>query len=216
MNSKTYLDELLSSAGCKNANETSEGLIDKLGNLYTVIQTDGYKLVNMGFDDKAISVIRLAAELTLRRISDRFRSGKKYSDEEIRELIAGLLFTYTVEAVYMLTFDGDGKFIAADRIDAGTVNSSGVIPRKILDTVLRRRGKGVILAHNHPCGRPVPSQNDVMTTLSVASVCKSAGITLYAHYVVAGFEMYDCMSDIGDGGAEERILKVSSEINRKI
>ena len=216
MRSKLYLENLLLHAGFRDAAEISESIMSKFGTLYAVIQTDEYKLVDMGFDAKAVSLIRLAAALTSRRITDRFKSGKRYSEEEIRELIAGLLFSYTVETVYMLSFDNDGKFIAADLIDAGTVNSSGVIPRKILDTVLRRKAGSIILAHNHPRGRPVPSDNDMMTTASVKSVCESAGIKLCAHYVTAGFEMYDCMADMSFGYSEERVLSVAASVINKI
>lgn len=211
-----YLTALLSYSGIKNARKTAEELIGRLGNLGAVIQTDAYKLEAMGFDPRAVALIRLCAELTSRRITDRYKSGKRYSHDEIRELTAGLLFACTAETVYMLTFDNGGKFIAADCIDAGTVNSSGIIPRKVLDTALRRKAKGIILAHNHPCGRPLPSENDVTATMAVASVCESAGISLYAHYVTAGLELYDCMTDVPTVGREEKILKVSAAVKEKI
>ena len=216
MSSKLYLEKLLSAAGCRNAAEISERFAAKFFSLYDAIQADEYKLKDMGFNSKEISLIRLTAALTSRRITDRFKSGKRYSDEEIRELVSGLLFACSVESVYMLSFDKHGKFIAADLLDAGTVNASGVIPRKMLDIVLRRNAQSVILAHNHPCGRPVPSESDVITTASVASICQSAGIKLSAHYVAAGFEMYDCMSDIESSYSEERILSVSASVKCKI
>ena len=216
MSSKLYLEKLLSAAGCRDSAEISERFSTNFFSLHDAIQADEYKLKAMGFDSKEISLIRLTAALTSRRITDRFKSGKRYSDEEIRELVCGLLFAYSVEAVYMLSFDKSGKFIAADLVDAGTVNASGVIPRKILDIVLRRKAKSVVLAHNHPCGRPVPSESDVITTESVESICRSAGIELVAHYVTAGFEMYDCMSDIESSYSEERILSVSASVKCKI
>ena len=216
MRSKLYLEKLLACAGIRDAAELSERIMSKFGTLYTVIQTESYKLVDMGFDPKAVELIRIASALTSRRITDRFKSGKRYSDQQIREFIAGLLFSYTVETVYMLSFDKDGKFIVADLVDAGTVNSSGVIPRKILDIVLRRKAKKIILAHNHPCGRPAPSDNDIMTTATVKSVCESAGIELLAHYVTAGFDMYECVSNIKCDYSEERVLCVSADIKGKI
>ena len=47
---------------------------------------------------------------------------------------------------------------------------------------------GVILAHNHPGGLPLPSQEDVATTKSLRDALLPMGILLMDHIIVADRE----------------------------
>ena len=93
----------------------------------------------------------------------------------------------------MFSFDKGGKLISADLLSEGTINSSAFLPRKMLDFALRRKAKSVIIAHNHPSGNPLPSENDIVVTLLAKEILNDAQIELSAHYISVGFSIYNCL-----------------------
>ncbi len=61
---------------------------------------------------------------------------------------------------------------------------------------LRREKNAVILAHNHPSGLALPSEEDYHTTLRIASALRAVGIELRDHIIVAD-EDFISMADSG-------------------
>ncbi len=193
--SREYLSRLLSFTGDKKSKESSELLSEKFDSLNYLLHVDDYTLKNVtNNDSKSADYLRLVAALTSRRITDKFKNGKKYSQKEIEEYIVGLFFGLSVETVYIIMIDENGRIISAEHLGDGTVNASGFLPRKLLDVVLRKNAKSVILAHNHPCGTTAPSDNDIMVTNIADYVLGDAGVELLHHYIISGFDISDCIN----------------------
>jgi DNA repair protein RadC len=55
---------------------------------------------------------------------------------------------------------------------------------EILGCVLRRKGRALALAHNHPCGDPTPSDADREATIRIAAAAETVGLQFLAHVVV--------------------------------
>lgn len=193
-NLKEYLEKLLSFSNIKKSEGYAQSLAGSFDSVESLFQTDRFSLsAILDGDADAAAYIRLVAALTSRRISDRFKNGKKYSQNAIKDYIVGLLCTTDVETVFVLLFDRLGRLISTDTLSDGTVNASGFLPRKLLDIAIRGGAKSVILAHNHPRGNTNPSRSDVSSTLVAKSVLENAGIALTNHYIVAGLNIEDCL-----------------------
>ena len=76
-----------------------------------------------------------------------------------------------------------------DLVGEGTVSTSDVYPRRLIETAIRAKAKSVILSHNHPMGAVTPSKEDVYSMRRFADLFNSAGIRLAAHYIVADGEI---------------------------
>lgn len=192
-----YLERLLSPLGEARAKNASGILSEKFDDLNYLLHVDSYvvkELVNP--DNKTSEYLRLIAAMTSRRITDKFKNGKKYLQNELTEYIVGLFFGLTVETTYIIMLDENDKLISSEYLGDGTVNSSGFLPRKLLDVALRKNAKRVILAHNHPCGNAAASNNDIVVTDIAKTVLRDAGIELVAHYIVSGFDIEDCIDAI--------------------
>lgn len=183
----------------KNASVEAEKLTKTFSSGASLASANANVLERLsGCSEGTADFIRLLAALGSRRITDDFKPGRKYSKAEIQRYVCALLFHLPVESVYMISFDKSGKLISTDLITEGTVNSSAFLPRKMADIVLRKRASSVILAHNHPSGNIMPSENDVAVTLHAQSVLSDAHVKLDAHYIVVGFEILDCMERIAN------------------
>ena len=212
----SYLENLFTLAGIKTASEDAEKISGSFSSLLYVLHMDAYSLVSVsGCSDTAAELIRLTAALTSRRITDRFKIGRKYTESEIRDFVVGRLFGLEYESVFALFFDASGKMMPCEHICDGSVNAAGLIPRKIIDFGKRHGAASVVLMHNHPLGIPRPSQEDVKTAATVAHILGSAGIKCEHNYVVWGFDISDAQplvkestDCLDDGG----MLQVSSLI----
>jgi len=70
-------------------------------------------------------------------------------------------------------------------LSRGTVNTAPVHPREIASRALRLGAAGIVLVHNHPTGDPEPSQADVSMTLQIDQACRTVGVAVLDHLIVA-------------------------------
>ena len=67
----------------------------------------------------------------------------------------------------------------------GSVNYASVPIRRCVEMALEDGATSVILAHNHPSGLAVPSNDDIATTRRLAMALSAVEIQLVDHIVVA-------------------------------
>lgn len=162
-------------------------LLDRFFTSSRVFCAEGEELALLPGVGEAVAVyLKLLAALTTRTVTDSFVPGKIYTEGAVTAFLAALFRTEAVETVYMLSWDASHRLCAVDCVCRGSVNSSGVTPRRFLEIALRKRAASVTLAHNHPSGEARPSREDLFTTANLRSAFAAAGIDLTEHYVVAG------------------------------
>ena len=89
------------------------------------------------------------------------------------------------ETVFLLCLDAKCKVLACRKVGEGSVNSANVPIRRIVEIALATNATSVVLAHNHPSGIALPSDEDVATTYRVAEALRMVDIILVDHIVVA-------------------------------
>ena len=172
----------------KDSRAASDKLIKKFGSFSDVADADIYAIADtVGGDMSTALYIKLACALVSRRRCDALKFGKNYKEEEIKEYLTYLFFGLSVETVYILPVRNN-KILACEKAGEGTVNTSNVLPRRLLEIVKRHGGDSAIIAHNHPGGYAAASDDDRSATRILREFFNSSGIKLLAHYVVAGCE----------------------------
>ena len=176
--------------GEEKAHEATERLLDRYGSFATAFSASLEELTFVGDINRNTALfVKLMAYLNSRRVTERFVFGREYSELALRKYITALFLGSSVETVYALLLDDEGRVIATEHISDGTVNSSDVVPRKILECARRRGSRNIILAHNHPKGSAQASKDDLMTTGRLFNLFAGVGVRLVAHYVVADGEI---------------------------
>ena len=69
-------------------------------------------------------------------------------------------------------------------ISQGSVNRTPVHPRDVFCEAVRYRAYAIIVAHNHPCGDPTPSEEDLLITKKLIEAGRLMGIRLLDHIVI--------------------------------
>ena len=59
----------------------------------------------LGNGERVYPFLSLAAELAVRRVTEEYKPGKKYSRAEVEKLITALFVGYKEEVVYVVSFD---------------------------------------------------------------------------------------------------------------
>ena len=88
------------------------------------------------------------------------------------------------EQVMLVLLDGHSQLIHDEILSIGTVNTSPVSAREILQSALRYRAVYIVLLHNHPSGDPSPSRADILVTRRVKEAGEILGIELLDHIII--------------------------------
>jgi len=76
------------------------------------------------------------------------------------------------------------RVIHDEVISIGTINSNLIHPREVFKPAIEYGAAAVILAHNHPSGEAVSSQEDIEITKQLVAVGKMVGISLLDHVII--------------------------------
>ncbi len=131
-------------------------------------------------------LIRICFSLASRRVTDLFKFGRIHTEEEILEYFKALFLCKTNECVYCMFFDESGRTISCDFITEGTINSTDVLPRKMIELAIKKKAASMIIAHNHPGGIATASCEDIDVTGYILKLFSASGRKLLCHYVIAG------------------------------
>ena len=174
-------------AAVDSPENAAEELINRYGSLTRLAMADEFELSSIESVGKdGAYLLRLVFALSVRARTDGFKLCRKHTEEEIVDYFRALFLDLSNETVDCMLLDRDDKVVAVEYIGEGTVNSTDVIPRKMLEAAIKKNARKIIIAHNHPAGNPSPSVADIDSTSKIASLLSAAGREVLCHYIVSG------------------------------
>ena len=99
------------------------------------------------------------------------------------------------EQVYLLCLDAKCKALDCILIQSGDVNAAGISVRKVVKAALAANATSVVLAHNHPSGVALPSEEDRRVTRIVKSALDAVDVLLVDHIIVADDDFVSLADD---------------------
>lgn len=109
-----------------------------------------------------------------------------HSPEDAIALVGEAIVDMDREIVCVINLRSDGKPINCNFASVGAVNYSMAHPRELLKTSVLSNAATMLLVHNHPSGRLIPSRDDVMMTDRMRKIGELIGIPLLDHIIVGG------------------------------
>ena len=105
----------------------------------------------------------------------------------VSEAAAKIAFTLHDDApgeVFMvLHVNYQHQIVAWEAITRGVLGSSLVSPREVFRSAIIRNAAALIVAHNHPSGKPEPSPEDIEVTKMLAEAGAVVGIPVLDHVI---------------------------------
>lgn len=185
----------------QDTNEIAHDLINNFGSLRGVFDADFDELIKIkGIKENSATLIKLIPQVAKAYLVDGITNNMVYDHaDKIGEYLVNLFIGEKNEVVYVLLFDNSFHLLDTVRLCEGSVNSAMITPRKILDEVYRMKSSMFVIAHNHPNGLPIPSVEDIETTLMLSSAFDWFNVALLEHFVIAGDKYSAIIHDTGHG-----------------
>ncbi len=171
----------------RDTNPIAHALLQRFGSLSRVLEAPAEDLAQVpGMGEGSAAFLHLIRELGRYYLVDRSTNILILDTVELcGEYLYPFFFGKKLETVYLLCMDAKCKVLSCREIGEGNVNSADISLRKIVHAALTANASSVVLAHNHPSGLAVPSQEDVETTYQVAEALQKVDVSLVDHIIVA-------------------------------
>ncbi len=171
----------------RDTNPIAHALLDKYDNLANVLEAEFDDLLNVdGITENSASLITMLVPLYRRYMSIKSQPGRIIADlADAAEYLTHTYLGEKNEVVKLMAMDSKGKLIGTYRLFEGNFNSVDINMRRLVETVILSKASSVILAHNHPDGIALPSEQDVATTRKIFHVLKDISVDLLDHIIIA-------------------------------
>lgn len=171
----------------QDTNPIAHALLDRFGSLPAVLEApvSELKKVDGVGEQTALFLSLVLATSRYYRVKRKERPQFLHTVKEYGEYLAEHFSGRRNEMVYLLCLDAKCKVISCKEVGEGSVNSAAVPIRRIVEMALADNATTVILAHNHPSGMAIPSDEDIHTTHRLAMALGTVDIVLLDHIVVA-------------------------------
>ena len=182
----------------KDTNPIAHRLLDPFGSLSQVLEAPVEELRKVeGIGENTAVFLHLTTEVGRYYLVNRSQQVTILPTiNDCAAYLQPFFFGRRNETVFLLCMDAKCKVLCCREVGEGSVNSAGISIRRIVETALGINATSVILAHNHPSGVAVPSDEDVQTTRRVAMALAAVDVHLVDHIVVADD---DCVSMVQSG-----------------
>lgn len=184
----------------KDTNPLAHRLLDRYLTIGGVCDAPIDELMEeFGLSESAAAYIKMLPEMSRLYNESKMSDDNIIDYENLGKLFQTKFIGRTSEAVALMLGDAKGKMIYFNIISKGSLNSSDMPIRKIVDLSLRHNAKTAFIAHNHPSGTALPSKNDLLTTQAVHETLLSVGVDLIDHFIITDDD-YVSLRDSGLAG----------------
>lgn len=106
------------------------------------------------------------------------------SPKDAISLVGAALCEMDREVTCIINLRTDGVPINCNFASVGALNYSMAHPRELLKSSILSNANSIVLCHNHPSGKLVPSTYDIRLTHRMQQLCELVGIPLQDHIII--------------------------------
>lgn len=171
----------------QDTNPIAHDLLDRFHTIAGVLSAPPAELKKVkGISDGAASFLSFLNEMYRYALVDQGGKEKVLTTvDQCGRFLLPYFYNRRNETVFLLCLDAKCKVLECSMVGEGSVNSAAIPPRRVVEMALSANATSVVLAHNHPSGIALPSDEDVCTTQRLAKALNGVDIHLVDHIVVA-------------------------------
>ena len=174
-------------------------LLKRFQGLRGVLSAEPGELTQVpGLGPKNILPLRLIRDTAGRFLRDKL-VGRDFlkSTREVFDYLYYTLRDRRTEVFQVLYLDVRNGVMAAEEVFQGGIAGSYIDVQVVLRRALALGAARIVCAHNHPSGRPNPSEGDARVTRELVFAAKAVGLRLLDHLII-GENSYHSFSEAGD------------------
>jgi DNA repair protein RadC len=156
------------------------------GGLRNLLQADQERFcTSHGLGPASFAQLQAVLEMARRHMLENLqRDSALNSPSEVKHYLKARLRDYRKEVFLCLFLDTQHRVICAEELFTGTLDSSSVYPREVVQRALSLNAAAIIFAHNHPSGIAEPSQADERITLRLRDALALIDVRVLDHLIV--------------------------------
>ena len=171
--------------GC-NVEMLSQNLINHFGGLSNLLtasvsQISQIKGIGITKAMKLVSIFELFKRITKNDLDKKINI--KNAEEIYDFLRANIAYEYK-EIFTAIYLDRRNNITKINNEFSGTVDRATIYPRELLKKAIECNASSIIIAHNHPSGSLLPSNEDIMITKKIVSTMKTVDINVLDHLII--------------------------------
>lgn len=170
-----------------DTNVIAHNLINKFKTIGRVFDASIEQLKEVdGISEATAVLIKLIPEMSKEYINSKSELMVMDNYKTVRDYFKSQFVGERNELIKVACVDDKLRLIACETISEGTPDSALVNIRKLVEFTYKNNCGSIILAHNHPNGDLLPSDEDIKVTKNMYKSLKPIGIDLIDHIIVAG------------------------------
>lgn len=172
----------------RDISETAHRLIHRFGSVANVFDADTEALMQVeGISESSAILLHLIPQLSrVYNLSKWDRKVSLTSVDTVGQYAVSMYIGKKNEEFGIICLDSNRRVHYSGTIIKGTVNQAEAYPRTVVAEVLRHNAVNVILAHNHPGGSIMPSENDKEATRNIVNALEAIDVNVLDHIIVSG------------------------------
>lgn len=183
---RQVLEELIRLGDPDRAQELSDRLLDRFGSFPEALNAapaDRVAAVGGHDVEGLFSSVRTAIHIVLRgRLPQR---AVLASEPAVLEYLRGTMAFAPNEQFRVLYLNAGNQLLRDELASMGSVSCVHIYPREVLKRCLELGATAIIIAHNHPSGRLVPSRKDRSMTRNLVKAATALGVAVHDHILIA-------------------------------
>lgn len=179
----------------KDTNELAHTLIDTFGSFHGVLEADRTDLVKYVTDNTA-ALLNMMPAFSNYYLQSRLNKDIVLANStDIGVFAVSKIGIRKNEVFGLICLNSQMHYINFEIVEHGTVSSTTVSPRKVVECAIRNNAANVVFVHNHPGGSLQPSAEDRVLTKKLSAILSSIGVITFDHIIVANGR-YCSMQDL--------------------
>ena len=172
----------------RNTNDTAHELFNNFGSIKGILDADVLALeTSEGIGNSTAIFLRVVSEVLSRYEKEAHDTKTPLeSNTVLFEYLQSLFVGTNNEITYVLGFNNAKKLLFCKKISEGYSCGNTLSMREMTATIIASNAAAVMVVHNHPNGKAIPSGEDLATTNSIKQVLSILGVTFIDHFIVAG------------------------------
>jgi DNA repair protein RadC len=180
--------ELLLSLGTprRDCKQQAKEAIKKFKTLRGVLEASPEELRQIdGIGSHSAFGIKLMREVAREFLKEKIIDTPIYkSAQEVFDYLYHSMRDYRKEVFKAIFLNTQNQIMEIADLFEGTVNSSSVSPREVMESAIKNGAVSLIFAHNHPAGNPEPSKSDQELTRDLVYAGGIMRIKVLDHIII--------------------------------
>ena len=170
----------------RDVNPVAHALMNRYGSISAVFAAPIEDLEKTeGVGESAAVLLNLAGQVHPRCREAEERGTALVGTEAVGAFLLDRFALVRDETGFELCLDRKGKLLTCRKLSEGGAFSTQLDLRKVVENAILSSASTVVLAHNHPSGVALPSDEDYIATRRAQQALAAIGVRLAAHVIVA-------------------------------